>query len=59
MGRMLAQASIWVLIFLGVVAAFGLWPEIQRALADARLVQYDFSIGKRYSVDRMWPGSLR
>jgi hypothetical protein len=22
-----------------------------------RLVQYDFSIGERYSVDRMWPGS--
>ena len=34
-------------------------PAGQRALADARLVQYDFSIGKRYSVDRMWPGSLR
>ncbi|MEO9324137.1 LTA synthase family protein [Nocardioides sp. C4-1] len=31
----------------------------QRLLADARLVQYDFSIGERYSVDRMWPGSLR
>ncbi len=31
----------------------------RRALADARLVQYDFSIGERYSVDRMWPGALR
>lgn len=30
----------------------------QKVLADARLVQYDFSIGDRYSVDRMWPGSL-
>ncbi|WP_148611951.1 LTA synthase family protein [Nocardioides rubriscoriae] len=30
-----------------------------RILNDARLVQYDFSIGNRYSVDRMWPGSLR
>lgn len=29
-----------------------------RLMADARLVQYDFSIGERYSVDRMWPGSL-
>lgn len=32
MGRMLAQASIWVLIFLGCIAGFGLWPEIERAL---------------------------
>ncbi len=30
-----------------------------KVLADARLVQYDFSIGERWSVDRMWPGSLR
>jgi phosphoglycerol transferase MdoB-like AlkP superfamily enzyme len=33
--------------------------QAQRLLADARMVQYDFSIGERYSVDRMWPGSLR
>lgn len=31
----------------------------RRVLDDARLVQYDFSIGERWSVDRMWPGSLR
>jgi len=31
----------------------------RRVLADARLVQYDFSIGDRWSVERMWPGSLR
>lgn len=30
----------------------------KRLLNDARLVQYDFSIGQRYSLDRMWPGSL-
>ncbi|MCW2814278.1 MAG: hypothetical protein JWN84_1733 [Nocardioides sp.] len=30
-----------------------------KVLADAQLVQYDFSIGERWSVDRMWPGSLR
>ena len=31
----------------------------QKILADARMVQYDFSIGDRYALDRMWPGSLR
>ncbi|GAA5147257.1 LTA synthase family protein [Nocardioides marinquilinus] len=36
-----------------------LGPAGQRALQDARLVQYDFSIGDRYAVDRMWPGALR
>ncbi|WP_139982580.1 LTA synthase family protein [Nocardioides litoris] len=34
-------------------------PKTQRLLADFRLVQYDFSIGDRWSVDRMWPGALR
>lgn len=29
----------------------------QQLLADLRLVQYDFSIGKRYAVDEMWPGA--
>lgn len=27
-------------------------------LADLRLVQYDFAVGSRYAVDRMWPGSI-
>lgn len=31
----------------------------KKLLAEVRLVQYDFSIGERWSVDRMWPGSLR
>lgn len=28
-------------------------------LEDLRLVQYDFSIGQRYAVDRMWPGAVQ
>jgi hypothetical protein len=32
-------------------------PRSEQLLDDMRLVQYDFSIGERYSVDRMWPGS--
>jgi len=31
----------------------------QKLLDDAQMVQYDFSIGKRYAVDKMWPGALR
>ncbi len=30
-------------------------PEASRILADYRLVQYDFSIGRRYAVDAMFP----
>jgi hypothetical protein len=32
-------------------------PRSAELLEDARLVQYDFSIGERYSVDQMWPGA--
>lgn len=32
-------------------------PRSEQLLDDLRLVQYDFSIGERYSVDRMWPGA--
>jgi aspartyl protease family protein len=32
MGRMMAQASIWALIFLGMIAGFGLWPEIKATI---------------------------
>jgi phosphoglycerol transferase MdoB-like AlkP superfamily enzyme len=27
-------------------------------LADMRLVQFDFSIGRRFALDRMWPGAV-
>lgn len=32
-------------------------PEASQLLADLRLVQFDFSIGGRFALDRMWPGS--
>lgn len=31
--------------------------EAAQLLADLRLVQFDFSIGGRFALDRMWPGS--
>ncbi|NAZ36092.1 TIGR02281 family clan AA aspartic protease [Rubellimicrobium sp. CFH 75288] len=32
-GRMLQQAAIWALIFLGLIAAIALWPDIRSAVA--------------------------
>lgn len=32
--------------------------QSEQLLADMRLVQFDFSIGKRFAVDRMWPGAV-
>jgi phosphoglycerol transferase MdoB-like AlkP superfamily enzyme len=32
-------------------------PETAQLLEDLRLVQFDFSIGGRFGLDRMWPGS--
>lgn len=33
-------------------------PESARLLADMRLVQFDFSIGQRFALNRMWPGAV-
>lgn len=32
MGQILTQAAVWALIFLGAIAAYGLWPEIRSAM---------------------------
>jgi phosphoglycerol transferase MdoB-like AlkP superfamily enzyme len=34
-------------------------PAAEQVLQDARLMQYDASIGGRFVLDRMWPGALR
>jgi aspartyl protease family protein len=36
LGQVLTQAAIWALIFLGVIAAYGLWPEIRSALVPTQ-----------------------
>lgn len=41
-----------------VVEEGELAPAVSELLADLRLVQYDFSIGKRYALDRLWPGAV-
>ena len=38
MGRVAQQASIWALIFVGVVAAFGMWGDIQRSVRPMQSV---------------------
>lgn len=32
LGQVLTQAAVWALIFLGTIAAYGLWPEVRSAL---------------------------
>lgn len=33
-------------------------PQSARLLADMRLVQFDFSIGERFALNRLWPGAV-
>jgi aspartyl protease family protein len=37
-GKMLQQLGIWILIFMGAIAVFGMWPEIERALTPRQAV---------------------
>ena len=36
MAQVLTQAAVWALIFLGTIAAYGLWPEIRAAVIPAQ-----------------------
>ena len=38
-GKMLQQAMIWGFLFLGVVAAYGLWTDVQRQTSGAQMLQ--------------------
>lgn len=38
-GKMLQQAMIWGFLFLGVVAAYGLWSDVQRQSASGQMLQ--------------------
>jgi aspartyl protease family protein len=46
-GHSLQQAGIWVLIFLGAIAAFGLWGDIRNQVAP---MQSSFENGQRIEV---------
>jgi aspartyl protease family protein len=37
-GKMLQQLGIWILIFMGAIAVFGMWPEIEHALTPRQAV---------------------
>lgn len=39
MAKMLQQAMIWGFLFLGVVAAYGLWTDVQRQGMNSQMVQ--------------------
>jgi len=39
MGKTLQMASIWGFIFLGVVAGYGLWNDVQRQTAGVQMIQ--------------------
>ncbi len=41
MGKTAQQAAIWGLIFVGVIAGYGLWSDIQRAAAPRQTVYAD------------------
>ena len=59
LSRLLQHAAIWALIFLGVIAAVGLWPEIRTAVAprqqllattEGRTVEVPLGLGGHYYV---------
>lgn len=51
-GRMLQQAGIWVLIFMGAIAVIGIWPEIQRTITPRQAVMEDMTIVLPRAHDR-------
>ncbi len=52
LGKMAQQAMIWALIFVGMIASYGLWTDIQRDLAPRQSV---LSTGQ-VEVPRMFDG---
>lgn len=36
LGQVLTQAALWALIFLGMIAAYGLWPDIRTAILPSQ-----------------------
>jgi len=53
LGQGLRQAGLWVLIFVGVIAAYGLWSDIQGTVAPRQAV---FSEEERIEVPRSGDG---
>lgn len=39
LGKMLQQAMIWGFLFIGVIAAYGLWNDVQRQTANDQMLQ--------------------
>ncbi|TNC72598.1 retropepsin-like aspartic protease family protein [Rubellimicrobium roseum] len=56
LGQVLTQAALWVLIFLGVIAAFGLWPEIRSAVVPTQQALVSPQGGQAIAVPRAMNG---
>lgn len=55
MGQVLTQAAIWALIFLGVIAAYGLWPDIRGQLVPSQVASVTAE-GRTVTVPRNFNG---
>ncbi len=51
MGKMLQQAMIWALIFVGVIAAYGLWEDMSRNVGSQQAVVGEDTIAVARSRD--------
>lgn len=50
-GKTLQQLLIWGFIFLGLIAAYGLWPDLRRALNPSAAVVRDGAVELRLAED--------
>jgi aspartyl protease family protein len=51
LSRSLQQMAVWALIFLGVIAAYGLWNDIQRQVAPTQILAADGTLTLPVSPD--------
>lgn len=51
MGKMLQQAMIWALIFVGVIAAYGLWEDMSRSVGSQQAMVSENTIAVPRSRD--------
>ncbi|HQY42873.1 MAG TPA: TIGR02281 family clan AA aspartic protease [Paracoccaceae bacterium] len=50
-GKTIQQLLIWAFIFLGLIAAYGLWPDLRRALNPSAAVMRDGAVELRLADD--------
>jgi len=50
-GKVIQQAGIWVLIFMGAIAVIGMWPDIQRTITPRQAIVNDTTISLPRAAD--------